>query len=200
MAGESELLQGIDSLDVSLFTEVSVLEEPDFIDRYAGVIGLRGTVMLGNFYTASDRWPVHILRVYPYSWEQRIAATADAFTRFGDEDGRAKAEEYYGTEPLAMTEDEIDEVADRIRNTKEKKVRYEKLSRLQKIAQNLRFLTGRESCVISVRDEIQARLPDVIAIQDEEKVLKEVAVSKVAEEKYKSLPPNNWRNPNPILS
>src|SRR5690606_17080375 len=106
-------LAGLRGERVNLFTEVQVLDEPEFIDYYAGVLGLRDTVRLGIEYTGTDRGSLKITSAFPWPYEERVASLTDFGIKAGKTEAEAagSAQEYYKNFQQPMSEEEVQALA-----------------------------------------------------------------------------------------
>lgn len=131
-----------------IFTEITILEEPAFIDRYAGILGLRDNVSLVStildvrsfvahgVVDSKHSYPDSVLLVRPDTYEGR----QKGFEMFKDGYRRIHATE----EMIAalvppvppkdpMTEEEVTELADKIRTIRTKQEVYAELTPLHKL-------------------------------------------------------------------
>lgn len=147
-------------VEEELFTEVSQLPEAEFIDRYAGILGLRDNVRTAKCYGVDYT----TLEVAPDTYESRVDGTRmyrEALRRIGaDEQADMLAEAVPPQEP--MSDEEIAALADRIKGIRSRQEAYSELGLVRKVGHNVLTLFGRESFAVTAEDARLANLPDVI--------------------------------------
>ncbi|MCA9342942.1 hypothetical protein KC950_02960 [Candidatus Saccharibacteria bacterium] len=176
--------------EINLFTEVSVLEESDFIDRYAGVIGLKDNVRLAYSLTGINGFPLDVLFVSSRTYEDRLRA--DAMLRESLVRVRASQDYIDSLSPVMppeepMTPDEVDQVSEQVREIRAKKEKYEELGRFQKFGHSLLLLARSSSSLATTGEEDRlADLPSVINITDQRDFSEEIIVRADVEEAYRT--------------
>ncbi len=161
-------------IEEELFTEVTRLPEDEYIDRYAGVLGLRDNVMLATSLGVNET-----LCVAPDTYESRIKADEAlraSYRRIGAPEHADRMEKPVPPQE-PMTEEEVAALADRIRSIMAKQEAYANLGAMRKIGHNLLFMFGRDSLVISEEAARLARMPQIIEITKAGTGVREVIIN-----------------------
>ena len=151
------------------------MSEPEFIDRYAGVLGLRDSVRTAMCYGVDYT----TLTVAPDTYESRVDRTrmyGEALRRIGaHEEADRLADAVPPQEP--MSDEEIAVLADRIRGIRNRQEAYSELGLVRKVGHSILTLFGRESFAVTAEDARLANLPDVIVHTQHGTGIREVIIN-----------------------
>ncbi len=148
-------------IEEELFTEVTRLPEDEFIDRYAGILGLRDNVKLALSLGVNET-----LYVTPDTYESRIEADEAfraSYRRIGAPELVDRMDRPVPPQE-PMSDEEVAALADRIKSIKAKQEAYANLGSMRKIGHNLLFMFGCDSFVISAEDARLVRFPAIIEV------------------------------------
>lgn len=149
-----------------LFTTITLLNEEDFIDRYAEILGKRDNVIIVGATASFNEYPctLDLLRVYPYTFEDRLKSEErleEIYRSIGAEE-KMLLNAQPPNDP--MTKVEIAQIATEIKSKRRAKEENENLSKIKKMGQNLLYILGLDKLKDSTYSQYSTRIPDAIEI------------------------------------
>jgi hypothetical protein len=187
---DSQLVLGVDQEWWGLPDDVriSIADKNEFIERYTQVLQLGDTVLRGLTHTGTDRGPLDILSVSPWGEEERAEVVA-GMNRHRDPSNQITPQPVKGP----ISREAAEATVQQIQENREKIDRYRSYNRAKRVVHVLRFLFQKESDYPGLWTENNAYFPDVITMRGKDGI-EEVIVSQEAEDHYRSMPANYWRD------